>query len=99
MGIISAFILFCGPSQGGDVPRAAIAVVARREFMADFVGYDDYSLLDVYIWKEGIIGVAMLCPVGFHETLIYDCRGRKREVIYQDAYIPTKKRRGELRRE
>jgi hypothetical protein len=49
--------------------------------------------------KEGVIGVAMLCPVGFHETLIYDCRGGKREVIYRDAYIPTKKRRGELRRE
>jgi hypothetical protein len=97
--IIAAFILFCGPSQAVDVPRAALAAVAHREFMAGFMGYDDYSLLDVYIWKDDIIGVAMLCPEGIYETVIYDCRNGKREIIYRDAFIPAKKRRGELRRE
>jgi hypothetical protein len=48
--IIAAFILFCAPVQAVDVPHAMIAAVAQREFMADFTGYDDYSLLDVYQW-------------------------------------------------
>jgi hypothetical protein len=97
--IIAAVILFCGPSQAVDVPRAAIAVVANREFMAGFAGYGDYRLLDVYEWRPGFFGVMMLCPAGIHETLVFDCRDGKREIIYRDAYIPRKEKREELRRE
>jgi hypothetical protein len=97
--IIAAFILICGPTQAIDVPRAAVSAVANREFMADFTGYDDYSLLDAYEWKKGLIVVVMLCPVGFHETHVYDLRGAGRELIYRDAYIPSKKRREEMRKE
>jgi hypothetical protein len=97
--IIAAFILICGPTQAIDVPHAAVSAVANREFIADFKGYEDYSLLDVYEWKEGLILVAMLCPNGFHETMVYDCRDGKREIIYRDAFIPSKKRRAELRKE
>jgi hypothetical protein len=97
--IIAAFVLFCSPVQAVDVPRAALAAVEQREFMAGFTGYDDYSLLDVYVWTDGLIGVAMLCPVGFRETHVYDCRNGGRKLIYRDAYVPTKKRREELRRE
>jgi hypothetical protein len=64
--IITAFILFCGPSQAVDVPRAAVAAVAAREFMAGFAGYEDYSLLDVFEWRPGFFGVMMLCPAGIH---------------------------------
>jgi hypothetical protein len=67
--------------------------------MAGFTGYDDYSLLDVYQWKPGLFGVAMLCPAGFHETLIFDCRNEKREIVYRDMYVPVKEKRTELRRE
>jgi hypothetical protein len=96
--IITAFILFCGPSQAVDVPRAAVAAVASREFMAGFTGYEDYSLLDVFEWRPGFFGVMMLCPAGIHKTLVFDCRNGKREVIYRDAYIPRKEKREELRR-
>jgi hypothetical protein len=97
--IIIAVILLCGPSQAVDVPHAAVAVVAQREFMADFTGYDDYSLLDVYEWRPGFFGVVMLCPAGVHETFVYDTRNGKIEVIYRDVYIPRKEKREELRRE
>jgi hypothetical protein len=97
--IIAAFILFCAPVQAVDVPRAAVAAVAEREFIADFTGDDDYSLLDVYQWRTGLFCVVMLCPAGFHETFVFDCRDGKREVIYRDVYIPRKEKREELRRE
>jgi hypothetical protein len=97
--IIAAFILFCGPSQAVDVPRVMVTAVEQREFMADFTGYDDYSLLDVYQWRPGFFGVVMLCPAGFHETFVFDCRDGKREIVYRDAYIPRKEKREELRRE
>jgi hypothetical protein len=97
--IITAFILFCAPVQADDVPHAVVAAVVQREFMADFTGYDDYSLLDVYQWRTRFFCVVMLCPVGFHETLVFDCRGGKREIIYRDVYIPRKEKRNELRRE
>jgi hypothetical protein len=87
--IIVAFILFCGPSQAVDVPHAAVAAVAAREFMAEFTGYEDYSLLDVFEWRPSIFGIVMLCPIGFQETFVYDTREGKREVIYRDAYIPS----------
>jgi hypothetical protein len=97
--IIAAFILFCGPTQAIDVPRAAVSAVANRAFMADFTGYGDYSLLDVYEWKKGLVVVVALCPVGFHETHVYDLRNGGQELIYRDAYIPSKKRREEMRKE
>jgi hypothetical protein len=83
--------------QAVDVPDAVNAAIARREFMVGFTGYDDYSLLDVYWWRPGFYGVVMLCPVGFHETIIFDCRDGKREVVYRDVYIPKKKTRAEMR--
>jgi hypothetical protein len=67
--------------------------------MVGFTGYEDYSLLDVYEWRIGFYGVVMLCPVGFRETLVFDCRNGKRELIYRDAYIPRKEKREELRHE
>jgi len=97
--IIVAFILFCGPSQAVDVPDVVVAVVAQREFMSDFKGYGDYSLLDVYQWRSGFFGVVMLCPIGFHETLIFDCQDGKKEIVYRGVYIPRKEKREELRRE
>jgi hypothetical protein len=97
--IIIAVILLCGPSQAVDVPHAAVAAVAQREFMADFTGYDDYNLLDVYQWRPGLFGVVMLCPAGIKETMIFDCRNGKREIIYRDMYVPGKEKRAELRRE
>ncbi|MDR1581460.1 MAG: hypothetical protein LBS35_13975 [Synergistaceae bacterium] len=48
-------------------------------------------------YYERLLG--MLCPVGFHETLIFDCRNGKREIIYRDMYISRKEKREELRRE
>jgi hypothetical protein len=97
--IIMAVILFCGAVEADDAPKVILNVVRNREFMADFSGYDDYSLLDVYEWRAGMFGVVMLCPVGFRETLIFDCRDGKREIIYRDMYIPGKEKREELRRE
>jgi hypothetical protein len=97
--IIAAIILFCGPSQAVDVPRASVAAVANREFMAEFTGYEDYSLLDVFEWRPGLIGVMMLSPEGLKETYVYDCRDGEHEIIYRDAYIPRKEKREELRRE
>jgi hypothetical protein len=96
--ITIAVILLCGPSQAVDVPHAAVAATACREFMADFKGYGDYSLLDVYQWRPGLFGVVMLCPAGIKETLIFDCRNGKREIIYRDMYVPGKENRAELRR-
>ncbi|MDR2180228.1 MAG: hypothetical protein LBP21_07955 [Synergistaceae bacterium] len=61
--------------------------------------YDDYSLLDVYEWRAGMFGVAMLCPIGFHETLVFDCRNERKEIVYRDMYVPRKEEREELRRE
>jgi hypothetical protein len=97
--IITAVILFCGAVEADDVPKVMLSVARYREFMADFTGYDDYSLLDVYEWRPGMFGVVMLCPVGFHETLVYDCRNEKKEVVYRDMYVPRKEKREELRRE
>jgi hypothetical protein len=97
--IIIAFILFCGAVEADNVPKVMLSVARYREFMADFTSYDDYSLLDVYEWRPGMFGVVMLCPVGFHETLVFDCRNGKREIIYRDMYIPRKEKRNELRRE
>jgi hypothetical protein len=67
--------------------------------MASFCGYDDYSLLDVYEWRSGMFGVSMICPAGIRETLIFDCRNGKKEIVYRDMYIPRKENRVELRRE
>jgi hypothetical protein len=97
--IIMAVILFCGAVEADDAPKVILNVMRHREFMADFSGYEDYSLLDVYEWRTGMFGVVMLCPVGFHETLIFDCRNGKREIIYRDMYVPRKEKREELRRE
>jgi hypothetical protein len=97
--IITAVILFCGSVQAVDVPAVAVEVARHREFMAKFAGYDDYSLLDVYEWRPGFFGVVMLCPVGFLETIVFDTRDGKMEVIYRDARIPPKNRRDEMRRE
>ena len=58
--------------------------------MAEFTGYDDYSLLDVHQWRSGFFGVVMLCPAGIYETFVFDCRDGKREIIYRDVYIPRK---------
>jgi hypothetical protein len=95
--IITAVILFCGAVEADDVPKVIQNVARHREFVAEFTGYDDYSLLDVYQWKPGFYVVVMLCPAGFHETLVFDCRNRKSEVIYRDTYIPRKEKREELR--
>jgi hypothetical protein len=95
--IIIAVILFCGAVEADDVPKVMLSIARHREFMADFTGYDDYSLLDVYQWRTGFFCVVMLCPVGFHETMVFDCRDGNREIIYRDVYIPRKERREELR--
>jgi hypothetical protein len=97
--IIAAVILFCGPSQAVDVPQAAVYAVRCGEFMAEFSGYDDYSLLEVFEWRPGIYAVTMLDPAGIRETLVWDCRNWAREVVYRDLYIPRKEKREELRRE
>jgi hypothetical protein len=97
--IIIAVILFCGAVEADDAPKVIMSVVRNREFMADFTGYDDYSLIDVYEWRTGMFGVVMLCPTGFHETLVFDCRNGKKEIVYRDMYIPRKEKREELRRE
>jgi hypothetical protein len=97
--IIIAVVLVCGTGDAVDVPNVAVAVVACREFMADFKEYGDYSLLDVYQWRPGFFGVVMLCPIGFKETLVYDTRDGKMEVIYRDVTVPPKSRREEMRRE
>jgi hypothetical protein len=85
--------------QADDIPHAVVAAVAQREFMANFTGFGDYSLLDVYQWRTGFYGVVMLCPAGIHETMVFDYRDGKREIIYRDAYIPRQERREELRLE
>jgi hypothetical protein len=97
--IIAVVILFCGAVEADDVPKVILSVARHREFVADFTGYDDYSLLDVYEWRHDMFGVVMLCPVGFYETLIFDCRDGKKEIVYRDMYIPRKEKRAELRRE
>jgi hypothetical protein len=97
--IIIAAILFCGAVEADNAPKVILNVARHREFMADFTGYDDYSLLDVYQWRPELFGVVMLCPVGFHETLVFDCRKGKKEIVYRDVYIPGKEKRAELRRE
>jgi hypothetical protein len=97
--IIIAAILFCGTGDAVDVPRAAVAAVACREFLADFNEYGNYSLIDVYEWRPGMFGISMLCPVGFQETLVYDTRDGRKEAIYRDAIIPSKAKRKKLRDE
>jgi hypothetical protein len=97
--IIAAVILFCGAVEADNTPKVILNVVQNREFMAGFTGYDNYSLLDVYQWRPGFCGVVMLCPVGFQETFVFDCRNGKREIVYRDVYIPRKEKREELRRE
>jgi hypothetical protein len=97
--IIVAVILFCGAVEADDAPKVIMNVARNREFMANFTGYDDYSLLDVYEWRSDMYGVIMLCPAGIHETFVFDCRNGKREVIYRDVYVPRKEKREELRRE
>jgi hypothetical protein len=94
-----AVILFCGVVEADDVPKVILSVARHREFMAAFSGYEGYSLLDVYEWRSGMFGVVMLCPAGIHETMVFDCRDGKREVVYRDVYIPRKEKREELRRE
>jgi hypothetical protein len=97
--IIAAVILFCGVVEAGDAPNVIISVIRHRDFMAEFLGYEDYRLLDVYEWRSGMFGVVMLCPEGIRETFVFDCRDGKREIIYRDIYVPMKKKREELRRE
>ena len=97
--IIAAVILFCGAVEADNAPKVILNVVQNREFMADFTGYDDYSLLDVYQWRPGFYGVVMLCTDGIHETFVFDCRNGMREIVYRDVYIPRKEKRDELRRE
>jgi hypothetical protein len=97
--IVIAVILICGTGQAVDVPKAAVYAVRCREFMADFSGYADYSLLEVYEWRIGMFAVAMLDPSGIKETLVYDCRNGKREVVYRDMSVPNKARREEMRKE
>jgi hypothetical protein len=97
--IIIAVIFFCGTGQAVDVPRTALAAVACREFMADFKGYGDYSLIDVYKLRPGVFGVSMLDPAGVRETIVFDCRGGRREIIYRDMYVPNKAKRANMRRE
>jgi hypothetical protein len=97
--IIIAVILFCGAVEADDVPKVILNVVQHREFMVDFSGYENYSLLDVYQWRTGFFCVVALCPAGFHETFVFDCRDGKKEVVYRDVYIPRKEKREELRRE
>jgi hypothetical protein len=97
--IITAVIFFCSTGQAVDVPHAVTAAIEVREFMAGFTGYEDYSLIDAYEWRPGLFGVTMLCPAGFYETLVFDCRNGKREIVYRDMYIPRKDKRAELRRE
>jgi hypothetical protein len=97
--IIAAVILFCGTVEADNAPKVILSVVQHREFMAEFTGYEDYSLLDVYQWRQGFYGVVMLCPVGIQETLVFDCRKEKREIVYCDMHIPGKEKRTELRRE
>ena len=97
--IIIAVILFCGAVEADNAPKAILKVVQNREFMADFTGYDNYSMIDVYQWRPGFYGVVMLCPAGILETFIYDTRNGKKEVIYRDAMIPRKIRREEMRHE
>jgi hypothetical protein len=46
-----------------------------------------------------MFGVVMLCPAGFQEMLIFDCRNEKKEVVYRDMYVPRKEKREEFRRE
>ncbi|MDR1471323.1 MAG: hypothetical protein LBS75_02260 [Synergistaceae bacterium] len=77
-----AVILLYGAVEADDAPKVILSVVRHREFMADFTGYYDYNLLDVYQWR----------------TRFFDCRGGKREVIYRDVYISRKEKREELRR-
>ena len=77
--IIAAVILFCGAVEADNAPKVILNVVQNREFMADFTGYDDYSLLDVYQWRPGFYGVVMLCPAGIQETFIYDTRNGRLE--------------------
>jgi hypothetical protein len=96
--IIAAVIFFCAPVQAVDVPDAVTAAVAQRGFMAGFKGYDGYSLLDVYWWRPGFYAVIMLCPVGFHETFVFDCRDGRQEAVYRDVFIPKKKTREEMRK-
>jgi hypothetical protein len=46
-----------------------------------------------------MFAVAMLDPAGIKETLVYDCRNGKREVVYRDLFIPRKEKREEMRRD
>jgi hypothetical protein len=97
--IIAAVILFCGAVEADNAPKVILNVVQNREFMADFTGYEDYSLLDVYQWRPGFYGVVMLCPAGIRETFVFDCRNSKREIVYRDMYIPRREKRAEMHRE
>ena len=97
--IIVAVILFCGTGDAVDVPGVVVEVVKHSEFMAKFTGYENYSLNNVYEFRPGLFGVVMLCSVGFLETLVYDTRDGKMEVIYRDAIIPRKERREKIRSE
>ena len=97
--IITAVILLCGAVEADNAPKVIQNVVQHKEFMADFTGYGDYSLLDVYQWRPGFYGVVMLCPAGIHETFVFDCRNGEKDVVYRDVYIPGKDKREDLRRE
>jgi hypothetical protein len=60
--IIIAVILFCGVVEADDAPKVILSVTRHREFMAEFSGYEDYSLLDVYEWRRGMFEVVTSFP-------------------------------------
>jgi hypothetical protein len=62
--LIAAFILVCSSAQAADVPHAAVAAIANREFMARFTGYEDYRLLGVFEWRTGVFEVTTLDATG-----------------------------------
>jgi hypothetical protein len=97
--VLSVILFFCGPGQAVDAPRVISDVVANREFLAGFKGYEDYHLHDVYKLRLGLFGVVLICPVGIKETFVFDTRHGKMELIYRDAVIPTKAKRAKLRDE
>jgi hypothetical protein len=97
--IVLAVIMLCGTSQALDAPKVISDVVANREFLAGFSGYEDYHLHEIYKLRNGLFGVVLICPAGIKETHVYDTRHGKKELIYRDAVIPTKAKRAKLRDE
>jgi hypothetical protein len=95
--VLAVILFFSGPGQTVDAPRVISDIVANREFLAGFSGYEDYHLHEVYKLRKGLFGVVLICPAGIKETFVYDTRDGKRELIYRDAVIPTKAKRAALR--